>query len=191
MKHVAKVMAFISPCVMDMANIVSNMTRSLLEVAMEFDKLVSSILALMLERNQLFGDLLSMENKLKEVQSKCKKLKCDLEESSKKEKRVGVQHHSKIRLLEKKVTVVEHHKDPLFEGDMPVTEESLATLDKLFLPHDGMWKGKNKVIHLGEGSHGPYIGNVDEVACSQFQSKPQTGKDVEASVQGKRLEIIL
>jgi hypothetical protein len=60
---------------------------------------------------------------------------------------------------------------------MLVTEESLATLDKLSLPHDGMWKGKSKVTHLAEGSHGPYIGNVDEAACSQFQSKPRIGED--------------
>jgi hypothetical protein len=88
---------------------------------------------------------------------KCKKLECDLEESSKKEKRVGVQHHSKIWLLEKKITEVEERKHPLCKGDMSVIEESLATSNKFFLPQDGMWKGKNKVTHLREGLHGPYM----------------------------------
>ena len=59
-------------------------------------------------------------------------------------------------------------KDPLYKGDIPMTKESLATLDKLSLPYDGIWKGKNMVTHLDEGSHGPYVGNMDEVAYNQF-----------------------
>jgi hypothetical protein len=82
--------------IMDMTNTLINMTPSLLEVVMEFNKLILSILPLMEEKNELFGNLLSMENKLKEIQSKCKKLKCDLEETSKKKKKVAVQHHGEI-----------------------------------------------------------------------------------------------
>jgi hypothetical protein len=41
---------------------------------------------------------------------------------------------------------MEHRNDPLSEGDMLVIEESLATSDKLSLPQNGMWKGKNKVL---------------------------------------------
>jgi predicted RNase H-like nuclease (RuvC/YqgF family) len=77
-------------------------------------------------------------NKLEEVQSKCKKLECDLEESSKKEKRVAIRHCREIQLLEKKVTEVEQRTGHLCEGDMLVTEQSLAALDKLSLPQDGM-----------------------------------------------------
>jgi hypothetical protein len=40
--------------------------------------------------------------------------------------------------LRKKIIEVEKRKDFLYEGDMPVTEESLVTLDKLSLPLDGM-----------------------------------------------------
>jgi hypothetical protein len=77
LKRVAEVLAAMSPNVMDMANAVSNMTLSLVEAALGFDKLASSILPLMAERNQLYGDLALMEGKLKEVQLKCKKLECD------------------------------------------------------------------------------------------------------------------
>jgi hypothetical protein len=174
---------------MDTAKTLANMTPSLLEVALGFDKLVLSILPLMEERNQLVAELASIEAKLEEVQSKCKKLVCDLEESSKKEKRVAFQHRSEIRLLVKKITEVEQGKDPLYEGDMPVTKVSLVTLDKLFLFYNGMWKRKNKVIHFGEGSHGSYVGNVDEVACSQFQLEIQIGEDTATLVQGETCHV--
>jgi hypothetical protein len=55
-----------------------------------------------------------------------------------KEKKVAFQHRSEIRLLEKKIMEVEQRKDPFYEGDMPVIEESLATLNKLSHPQDGM-----------------------------------------------------
>jgi hypothetical protein len=96
LKRVAKVLASMSLCVMDMANTITNTTPSLLEAALGFDKLVSPILPLLAKRNQLFGDLASMENKLEKVQSKYKKLRCDLEESSKKKKRVVVQYCREI-----------------------------------------------------------------------------------------------
>jgi hypothetical protein len=70
----------------------------------------------------------------------------------------------------------ERRKDPLCKGDIPMTKESLATSDKLSLPYDGIWKRKNTVIHLDEGSYGPYVGNMDEVACSQFQSNHKLEK---------------
>jgi hypothetical protein len=52
---------------MDITNVVANMTPILLEATLGFYKLVSSILPLMAKRNQFFGDLASMENKLKKV----------------------------------------------------------------------------------------------------------------------------
>jgi hypothetical protein len=66
-------------------------------------------------------------------------------------------HNHEIWWLEKKITEVEERKHPLCKGDMSVIEESLATSNKFFLPQDGMWKGKNKVTHLREGLHGPYM----------------------------------
>jgi hypothetical protein len=54
-----------------------------------------------------------MKGKLKEVQWKCKKLECDLKESSEKERRLVVQYRSKIQLLENKITEAEHCNDPL------------------------------------------------------------------------------
>jgi hypothetical protein len=103
LKRTAKIMASISPNVMDMAKVLANMTPSLLETALGFNELVLSILPLMKERVQLVGDLASMVANLEEVHLKCKKLECDLEESSKKEKMVAFQHRSEIRLLEKKI----------------------------------------------------------------------------------------
>lgn len=96
LKYVAEIMVSMFLCVMDMPNALINMTPTLLEVVMQFNKLILSILPLMEENNELFGNFLSMMNKLKEVQSKCKKLKCDLEETSKKKKKVAVQHHGEI-----------------------------------------------------------------------------------------------
>jgi hypothetical protein len=60
-----------------------------------------------------------------------------------------------------------------------------ATLDKFSLPQDGMWKRKNKVTPLGEGAYGPYVGNMDEATCSQFQSKPRTGEDTAMLVRAR------
>jgi hypothetical protein len=47
------------------------------------------------------------------------------------------------------------------------------------------------MIHLGEGSHGLYVGNLDEVVCSQLQSKPQIGEDAVVLVHGEALEVVL
>jgi hypothetical protein len=58
-----------------------------------------------------------------------------------------------------------------------MTQESLATLDKLSLPLDALWKGKEKLTSLGKGSKGPYVRNLDEVACSEPQSNPGTVED--------------
>ena len=90
MKRVVEVVAFVSLFVMDMANAFATITPRLLEVALRFDNLISSILSLMKNRNQIYGELASMETKLKEVQSKYEMFECDLEESSKKEKKVAI-----------------------------------------------------------------------------------------------------
>jgi hypothetical protein len=53
----------------------------------------------------------------------------------------------------------------------------LATSDKLSLPLDALWKGKEKLTSLGEGSKGPNASNLDEAACSEPQSNPTTEED--------------
>ena len=60
---------------------------------------------------------------------------------------------------------------------MLMTQESLVTLDKLSLPLDALWKGREKLTSLGEGSKGPYVSNLDEVACSETQSNLGTIED--------------
>jgi hypothetical protein len=57
LKRVAKLITIMFLDVKNMANAITNLIPSLLEVAMGFDKLVSSIQPLMKERNQIFGDL--------------------------------------------------------------------------------------------------------------------------------------
>jgi hypothetical protein len=42
----------------------------------------------------------------------------------------------------------------------------VATSDKLSLLLDALWKGKENLTSLEEGSKGPYISNLDEDACS-------------------------
>jgi hypothetical protein len=72
-----------------------------------------------------------------------------------------------------------------------MSQESLAILDKLFLPLDALWKGKEKLTSLGEGSKGLYVSNLDEAACSEPQSNPGTAEDVAVLEQGATLESVV
>jgi hypothetical protein len=126
----------------------------LLEAALGFYKLVLYIKPLLEERIQLYDELTSKSAELEEVQSMYEKLETDLRKYTKREEKVANWHSAQIRSLEKKIGEAEEHKDPLYEGDVPITEESLATLDKLSFPMDDIWKEKNMVTYLGEGSHG-------------------------------------
>jgi hypothetical protein len=66
-----------------------------------------------------------------------------------------------------------------------------VTLDKLSLPLDALWKGKEKLTFLGEGSKGPYISKLDEAACSKPQFNPGTIEDAVVLEQGGTLELIV
>ena len=72
-----------------------------------------------------------------------------------------------------------------------MTQESLATSDKLSLSLDALWKGKDKLTSLGEGSKGPNLGNLGETACSEPQSKLATIEDVVVLEQGAILKSVV
>jgi hypothetical protein len=72
-----------------------------------------------------------------------------------------------------------------------MTQESLATLDKLSLPLDALWKGKEKLTSLDEGSKGPYVSNLDEAACSEPQSNSGIVEDATMLEQGATLESVV
>jgi seryl-tRNA synthetase len=86
----------------------------------------------------------SKSTELEEVQSKCNQLQYELRNFAKREEKIANQHFAQMRSLEKKITEAEQHRDPLCEGDVPMAKESLAALDKLSFPMDGMWKGKGR-----------------------------------------------
>jgi hypothetical protein len=69
--------------------------------------------------------------------------------------------------LQNKLEEADYRTDPSREADKPMTQESLATSNKLYLSLDALWKGKEKLTSLGEGSKGPYLSNLDEAACSE------------------------
>ena len=85
-----------------------------------------------------------------------------------------VEHLSQIQSLQKKLEEMEQCKDPSHEADKSMTKESLATLDKLFLPLDALWKGKEKLTSLDEGSKGLNTSSLDEIAYSEPQSNLAT-----------------
>jgi hypothetical protein len=60
--------------------------------------------------------------------------------------------------LQKKLEEAEQRRDPSREVDKSMTQESLS------LPLDALWKGKEKLTSLGEGSKGPNASNLDEAA---------------------------
>jgi hypothetical protein len=72
-----------------------------------------------------------------------------------------------------------------------MTQESLATSDKLFLPLDALWKGKEKLTSLGEGSKGPNASNLGEAVCSEPQSNLATIEDAAVLEHGATLESVV
>jgi hypothetical protein len=67
----------------------------------------------------------------------------------------------------------------------------LTTSDKLSLPLDALWKGKEKLTSLGEGSKGLNASNLDEAACSEPQSNPTIVEDATVLEQGATLESVV
>ena len=72
---------------------------------------------------------------------------------------------------------MEQHRGPSCEANKSMTQESLATSDKLSLLLDALWKGKEKLTSLGEGSNGPNTRNLGEAACGEPQSNPAIIED--------------
>jgi hypothetical protein len=93
--------------------------------------------------------------------------------------------------LQKKLEEMEHSRGPSREADKSLTQESLATSDKLSLPLDALWIGKEKLISLGEGSKGPNTSNLGEAACSEPKSNPATVEDAAVVEQGAILESVV
>jgi hypothetical protein len=153
---------------------------SLLEAALEFDKLVRFINSLLHKMVRLSGEWNLTTAELWEVQLMCERLECSLQTYIDREEKNSRKHLSQIQPLQKKLKEVEQRRDPICVGDMPMTEESMATLDKLSLPLDALWKGKEKLTSLGEGSKRPYVCNLDKAACSKPHSDLGTTKDTAA-----------
>ena len=65
------------------------------------------------------------------------------------------------------------------------------TLDKLSLPLDALWKRKEKLTSLSEGSKGLYVSNLDEAARSKLQSNLGTVENVAILEQGATLELVV
>jgi hypothetical protein len=93
--------------------------------------------------------------------------------------------------LQKKLEETEQHRGPSREADKSMTQESLATSDKLSLPLDALWKGKEKLTSLGEGFNGPNTRNLGEAAYGEPQSNPATVEDVAVVEQGATLESVV
>jgi hypothetical protein len=72
-----------------------------------------------------------------------------------------------------------------------MTQESLATSDKLSLPLDALWKVKEKLTCLGEGSNSPNTRNLGEAACGEPQSNLATVEDAAMVEQGATLESVV
>jgi hypothetical protein len=64
-------------------------------------------------------------------------------------------------------------------------------LDKLSLPLDALWKGKEKLTSLGEGSKGLNTSNLGEATCSEPQSNPAIVENVAVVEQGATLESVV
>ena len=128
---------------------------------------------------------------LDKVCSKCKRLESSLQTYVEREEENGRKHLSRIQSLQKKLKEMEQRIDISCEADKSMTQESLATSNKLSLPLHALWKGKEKLTSLGEGSKGPNTSNLSEAACSEPQSNPTTVEDVVVLEQGAILEPVV
>jgi hypothetical protein len=163
-------------------------TPGLLEAAMGFDKLVGFINPLLYEMVRTSSELNYTLAKLDEVRSKCERLESSLQTYTEREEENGRKHLSRIQSLQKKLKETEQCRDPSHEADNSMIQESLATLDKLSLLLDALWKGKEKLTSLGEGSKGPNASNLGEAAYNEPQSNPTTVEDAAVLEQGATLE---
>jgi hypothetical protein len=93
--------------------------------------------------------------------------------------------------LQKKLEETEQCRDPSHKADKSMTQESLATSNKLSLSLDALWKGKEKLTSLGEGSKDPNASNLDEAACSEPQSNLAIVEDAAVLEQGATLESVV
>jgi hypothetical protein len=149
----------------------------LLEAALGFDKLLGFINPLLYEMATTSNKLNYKLAELDEVRSKCERLESSLQIYIEREEENGRKHLSRMQSLQKKLEETEQHRGPSREADKSMTQESLATSDKLSLPPDALWKGKEKLTSLGEGSNGPNTRNLGEAACGEPQSNSATVED--------------
>jgi hypothetical protein len=98
---------------------------------------------------------------------------------------------SRIQSSQKKLEEMEQHRGPSREADKSMTQEALATLDKLSFPLDALWKVKEKLTCLGEGSNGPNTRNLGEAACGEPQFNPATVEDAAVVEQGATIESVV
>jgi hypothetical protein len=152
-------------------------TPGLLEAALGFDKLVGFINSVLHEMVRMSSELNHTLAELEEVRSKCEGLESSLQTYIEREEENGQKHLSQMQSLQKKLEETEQHRCPSHEVDKSMTQESLATSDKLSVPLDALWKGKEKLTSLGEGSNSLNTRNLGEVACGEPQSNPATVED--------------
>ena len=133
---------------------------------------------------RMSSELDSMLAELDKVQLKCERLESSLQTYVKREKENHWKYLSRIQSLQKKLEEVEQCRDPPCEAEKSMTQESLATLDKLSLPLDALWKGTEKLTSLDEGLKGPNTTNLDEVAYNEPQSNPTIVEDTVVLEQG-------
>jgi seryl-tRNA synthetase len=131
------------------AQFLATATPSLLEVALGFDKVVGFINPLLHEMVRVFGELNSTLAELEEVRSKCERLESSLQTYVKREEENVEKYFSRIQFLQKKLKEAEQRRDPSREVDKPMTQESLATSNKLSLPLDALWKREVEADLLG------------------------------------------
>jgi hypothetical protein len=152
---------------------------------------VGIINPLLLEIVRVFGELNSTLAELWEVRLKYERLESSLQMYVKREQENAIEHLSRIQSLQKRLKEAEQRRDPYLEADMPMTQESLATSNKLSFSLNALWKRKEKLTSLGEGSKGPYLSNLNEAACNKPQSNPGTAEDAAVLEQGGTLESVV
>jgi hypothetical protein len=173
------------------AQLLATATPSLLEAALGFDKLVGFINPLLHKMTKTSSELNCTLAELDEVRSKCERLESSLDTYIEREEENGRKHLSRIQSLQKKLEEMEQHRGPSHQADKSMTQESLATSDKLSLPLDALWKVKEKLTCLGEGSNGPNTRNLGEAACDEPQSNLATVEDAAVVEQGATLELVV
>jgi hypothetical protein len=173
------------------AQLLATATLGLLEASLGFDKLVGIINPLLHEMVRTSSELNYALAELDEVRSKYERLESSLQTYVEREEENGRKHLSRIQSKLKKLEETEQRRNPSFEANKSMTQESLATSDKLSLPLDALWKGKEKLISLGEGSKGPNASSLDEAACSEPQPNPATVEDAAVLEQGATLELVV